>query len=100
MIEHASINLQYEKSEIEIWLSIIHEFSIGIILCHACFSSMLVQCSIALLVSVCYILEGMLNLQVKDCICRLVQSGVDSGARLLLDGRNIVVHCLFLSFIR
>ncbi|MCD7457449.1 Methylmalonate-semialdehyde dehydrogenase [Datura stramonium] len=24
-------------------------------------------------------------------VCRLVQSGVDSGAKLLLDGRNIVV---------
>ncbi|XP_058010360.1 methylmalonate-semialdehyde dehydrogenase [acylating], mitochondrial-like isoform X3 [Hevea brasiliensis] len=29
--------------------------------------------------------------EVKDRICRLVQSGVDNGARLLLDGRNIVV---------
>ncbi|XP_012081703.1 uncharacterized protein LOC105641714 isoform X2 [Jatropha curcas] len=29
--------------------------------------------------------------EVKDRISRLVQSGVDSGARLILDGRNIVV---------
>jgi malonate-semialdehyde dehydrogenase (acetylating)/methylmalonate-semialdehyde dehydrogenase len=29
--------------------------------------------------------------QAKDRICKLVQNGVDSGARLLLDGRDIVV---------
>ncbi|XP_059640767.1 methylmalonate-semialdehyde dehydrogenase [acylating], mitochondrial-like isoform X2 [Cornus florida] len=29
--------------------------------------------------------------EAKDRICRLVQSGVESGARLVLDGRNIVV---------
>ncbi|VVA35939.1 PREDICTED: methylmalonate-semialdehyde [Prunus dulcis] len=29
--------------------------------------------------------------EVKDCICRLVQSSVESGARLLLDGRNVRV---------
>ncbi|XP_022775040.1 uncharacterized protein LOC111317012 isoform X2 [Durio zibethinus] len=29
--------------------------------------------------------------EVKDCINRLVQSSIDGGARLLLDGRNIVV---------
>lgn len=39
----------------------------------------------------------MLNSQVKDRISRLVQSGVDSGARLLLDGRNIVVFIPMLS---
>lgn len=33
-----------------------------------------------------------LNSQVKDCICRLVQSSVESGARLLLDGRNVRVR--------
>ncbi|XP_061972133.1 uncharacterized protein LOC133694584 isoform X2 [Populus nigra] len=36
-------------------------------------------------------LGPVISKEVKDCICRLVQSGVDSGARLLLDGRNIVV---------
>lgn len=35
-------------------------------------------------------LGPVISKEVKDCICRLVQSGVDSGARLLLDGRNIV----------
>lgn len=35
--------------------------------------------------------------QVKDHICRLVQNGVESGARLVLDGRSIVVFiCYFL----
>ena len=29
--------------------------------------------------------------QVKERICRLIQAGVESGARLLLDGRNIEV---------
>lgn len=29
--------------------------------------------------------------QAKERVCRLVQSGVESGARLLLDGRNIKV---------
>ncbi|XAR53005.1 Methylmalonate-semialdehyde dehydrogenase (acylating) [Bertholletia excelsa] len=29
--------------------------------------------------------------QEKDHICRLIQSGIDSGARLALDGRNILV---------
>lgn len=29
--------------------------------------------------------------QAKERVCRLVQSGVDSGAKLLLDGRDIVV---------
>jgi hypothetical protein len=29
-------------------------------------------------------------------VCRLIQSGVESGAKLLLDGRNIVVcYCMF-----
>ncbi|XP_034910368.1 methylmalonate-semialdehyde dehydrogenase [acylating], mitochondrial [Populus alba] len=36
-------------------------------------------------------LGPVISKEVKDRICRLVQSGVDSGARLLLDGRNIVV---------
>ena len=31
--------------------------------------------------------------QVKERICRLIQAGVDSGARLVLDGGNIEV-CL------
>lgn len=31
------------------------------------------------------------SLQAKERICRLIQSGVDSGAKLLLDGRNILV---------
>ncbi|XP_004288501.1 PREDICTED: methylmalonate-semialdehyde dehydrogenase [acylating], mitochondrial-like [Fragaria vesca subsp. vesca] len=30
--------------------------------------------------------------EVKDWICRLVQSSVESGARLLLDGRNVMVR--------
>ncbi|KAJ4734290.1 Methylmalonate-semialdehyde dehydrogenase [acylating] [Rhynchospora pubera] len=29
--------------------------------------------------------------QAKDRICRLIQSGIDSGARVVLDGRDIVV---------
>ena len=33
----------------------------------------------------------LLAAQAKERIHRLVQSGVESGARLLLDGRNIVV---------
>ncbi|KAJ4714581.1 Methylmalonate-semialdehyde dehydrogenase [Melia azedarach] len=32
-----------------------------------------------------------ISIEVKDRISRLVQSAIDSGARLLLDGRNIVV---------
>lgn len=32
------------------------------------------------------------SVQAKERICKLVQSGVESGARLLLDGRNIVVY--------
>lgn len=31
--------------------------------------------------------------QAKERICKLIQSGVDDGARLLLDGRDIVVTC-------
>lgn len=31
------------------------------------------------------------HLQVKEQICRLIQTGVESGAKLVLDGRNIVV---------
>lgn len=39
--------------------------------------------------------------QAKERICRLIQSGIDSGAKLALDGRNIVVYllCLFLAFL-
>lgn len=37
--------------------------------------------------------------QAKDRICKLVQNGVDSGARLLLDGRDIVVIPIFQLFI-
>ena len=33
----------------------------------------------------------MLSLQAKDRICRLIESGIDSGARLALDGRDVVV---------
>lgn len=36
-------------------------------------------------------LGPVISKQAKDRICNLIQSGVDSGARLLLDGRNIVV---------
>nr|ADN34267.1 methylmalonate-semialdehyde dehydrogenase [Cucumis melo subsp. melo] len=36
-------------------------------------------------------LGPVISKQAKDRIHRLVQSGIDSGARLLLDGRNIVV---------
>ncbi|KAL3527569.1 hypothetical protein ACH5RR_012225 [Cinchona calisaya] len=36
-------------------------------------------------------LGPVISKETKDHICRLVQSGVESGARLLLDGRNIVV---------
>lgn len=36
-------------------------------------------------------LGPVISKEAKDHICRLVQSGVESGARLLLDGRNIVV---------
>ncbi|XP_044505885.1 methylmalonate-semialdehyde dehydrogenase [acylating], mitochondrial-like isoform X3 [Mangifera indica] len=36
-------------------------------------------------------LGPVISKEVKNRICRLVQSAVDNGARLLLDGRNIVV---------
>ncbi|KAK8518918.1 hypothetical protein V6N13_017819 [Hibiscus sabdariffa] len=36
-------------------------------------------------------LGPVISKEAKERICRLVQSGVDSGAKLLLDGRNIVV---------
>ncbi|KAA8531456.1 hypothetical protein F0562_006191 [Nyssa sinensis] len=36
-------------------------------------------------------LGPVISKEAKDQICRLVQSGVESGARLVLDGRNIVV---------
>ncbi|KAG9157412.1 hypothetical protein Leryth_010250 [Lithospermum erythrorhizon] len=36
-------------------------------------------------------LGPVISVQAKERICRLIQSGVDSGARLLLDGRNISV---------
>nr|CAB3452203.1 unnamed protein product [Digitaria exilis] len=36
-------------------------------------------------------LGPVISRQAKDRICNLVQNGVDSGARLLLDGRHIVV---------
>ncbi|KAB5557028.1 hypothetical protein DKX38_007937 [Salix brachista] len=45
-------------------------------------------------------LGPVISKEVKDHICRVVQSGSDSGARLLLDGRNFVVPYLFLSLIR
>ncbi|XVF01476.1 hypothetical protein REPUB_Repub04eG0092500 [Reevesia pubescens] len=36
-------------------------------------------------------LGPVISKQAKERICRLIQSGVESGAKLLLDGRNIVV---------
>ncbi|GER55581.1 methylmalonate-semialdehyde dehydrogenase [Striga asiatica] len=36
-------------------------------------------------------LGPVISKQAKERVCKLVQSGVDSGARLLLDGRNIKV---------
>ncbi|XP_076934791.1 methylmalonate-semialdehyde dehydrogenase [acylating], mitochondrial-like [Bidens hawaiensis] len=36
-------------------------------------------------------LGPVISKQAKERVCRLVQSGVESGARLLLDGRDIVV---------
>uniref|UniRef100_A0A1J3K802 methylmalonate-semialdehyde dehydrogenase (CoA acylating) n=1 Tax=Noccaea caerulescens TaxID=107243 RepID=A0A1J3K802_NOCCA len=36
-------------------------------------------------------LGPVISKQAKERICRLIQSGVDDGAKLLLDGRNIVV---------
>ncbi|XP_062187138.1 methylmalonate-semialdehyde dehydrogenase [acylating], mitochondrial-like [Phragmites australis] len=36
-------------------------------------------------------LGPVISKQAKDRICKLVQSGADSGARMLLDGRDIVV---------
>ncbi|XP_043711879.1 methylmalonate-semialdehyde dehydrogenase [acylating], mitochondrial [Telopea speciosissima] len=36
-------------------------------------------------------LGPVISKQAKDRICRLIQSGVETGARLLLDGRSIVV---------
>uniref|UniRef100_A0A5B6YIZ2 methylmalonate-semialdehyde dehydrogenase (CoA acylating) n=1 Tax=Davidia involucrata TaxID=16924 RepID=A0A5B6YIZ2_DAVIN len=36
-------------------------------------------------------LGPVISKQAKERICRLIQSGVESGARLLLDGRNTVV---------
>ncbi|XP_024031721.1 methylmalonate-semialdehyde dehydrogenase [acylating], mitochondrial isoform X1 [Morus notabilis] len=37
-------------------------------------------------------LGPVISKQAKERICRLIQSGADSGARLQLDGRNIVVR--------
>ncbi|KAF8378731.1 hypothetical protein HHK36_030080 [Tetracentron sinense] len=37
------------------------------------------------------LLTWFLNPQAKERICRLIQSGVENGARLVLDGRNIMV---------
>lgn len=37
------------------------------------------------------LLTCFLNSQAKDHTCRLVQSAVESGARLILDGRYIIV---------
>ncbi|XP_010933526.1 methylmalonate-semialdehyde dehydrogenase [acylating], mitochondrial [Elaeis guineensis] len=36
-------------------------------------------------------LGPVISRQAKDRICRLIQSGIESGARVLLDGRDIVV---------
>ncbi|XP_052192364.1 methylmalonate-semialdehyde dehydrogenase [acylating], mitochondrial-like isoform X2 [Diospyros lotus] len=36
-------------------------------------------------------LGPVISKQAKEHVCRLIQSGIDSGARLALDGRNIVV---------
>ncbi|KAF8411341.1 hypothetical protein HHK36_003888 [Tetracentron sinense] len=36
-------------------------------------------------------LGPVISKQAKERICRLIQSGIESGARLVLDGRNIVV---------
>jgi malonate-semialdehyde dehydrogenase (acetylating)/methylmalonate-semialdehyde dehydrogenase len=36
-------------------------------------------------------LGPVISKQAKERICRLIQSGVDDGAKLLLDGRDIVV---------
>ncbi|KAL6959535.1 Methylmalonate-semialdehyde dehydrogenase [acylating], mitochondrial [Sarracenia purpurea var. burkii] len=37
--------------------------------------------------------------EAKDGMCRLIQSGVESGARLILDGRNIVAIAKSSAFI-
>ncbi|KAG5245764.1 methylmalonate-semialdehyde dehydrogenase [Salix suchowensis] len=44
-------------------------------------------------------LGPVISKEVKDHICRVVQSGSDSGARLLLDGRNFVVPYLKTGFV-
>lgn len=44
-----------------------------------------------LLDNICFCNSEFALLQVKDRTCRLVQSGICSGARLILDGRQIVV---------
>ena len=36
-------------------------------------------------------LGPVINKEAKERICKLIQNGVESGARLVLDGRNIVV---------
>ena len=36
-------------------------------------------------------LRPVINKKAKEWICKLIQNGVESGARLVLDGRNIVV---------
>lgn len=36
-------------------------------------------------------LGPVISKQAKDRICKLIQSGIESGARIVLDGRNIVV---------
>ncbi|KAI8011076.1 hypothetical protein LOK49_LG06G01955 [Camellia lanceoleosa] len=42
-------------------------------------------------------LGPVISKQAKEHVCRLIQNGIDSGARLALDGRNIVASvCIFL----
>ena len=54
-------------------------------------------CPLLLLLLLVYVhLIFFLHPQAKKRICKLIQNGVDSGARLVLDGRNIVV--LFICF--
>ena len=58
----------------------------------------LCTCSIITWLNLCFLLIFLICFvysQVKDHIGRLVQNGVESGARLVLDGRDIVVFICF-----
>lgn len=79
----------------EVKACIIQESLKMVIQCHT-ISTWIVGYILAICIYVSWIF--LLAAQAKERIHRLVQSGVESGARLVLDGRNIVVALIF-SFI-